>query len=156
MTGQPEPADVAETIRVLQQQLATAIDAVKRLDREVTELRAALAEPGPTTTQTTGHVYLSTGCYHGDHAYCQSMTGLNGAKRPGVCKFCQAACQCECHGEAEQPGPLTRAEEARLAQDGVDTPGCNCGHDGMGVSWHGDDCLWRRSVVDCPGRPTPG
>lgn len=53
MTGQPEPADVAETIRVLQQQLATAIDAVKRLDREVTELRAALAEPGPTTTQTT-------------------------------------------------------------------------------------------------------
>lgn len=97
MTGQPEPADVAETIRVLQQQLATAIDAVKRLDREVTELRAALAEPGPTTTQTTGHVYLSTGCYHGDHAYCQSMTGLNGTKRPAVCKFCQASCRCECH-----------------------------------------------------------
>lgn len=53
------------------------------------------------------------------------------------------------------PAPLTPNEEARLAQDGVDTPGCDCGHTGMGVSWHGDDCPWRRGVVDCPGRPTP-
>lgn len=50
---------------------------------------------------------------------------------------------------------LTAAEEARLAMSDIDTPGCDCGHDGMGVSWHGDDCPWRRSVVDCPGRPTP-
>jgi hypothetical protein len=53
--------------------------------------------------------------------------------------------------EWEQP-----VEEARLAQSGIDTPGCDCGHDGMGVSWHSDDCPWRRAVVDCPGRPTPG
>lgn len=46
------------------------------------------------------------------------------------------------------------AEGTEPAQSGS-TPGCDCGHDGMGVSWHGDDCLWRRSVVDCPGRPTP-
>lgn len=58
--------------------------------------------------------------------------------------------------DGEQPAPLTPDEEARLAQDGIDTPGCDCGHDGMGVSWHRDDCLWRRGVVDCPGRPTPG
>lgn len=53
------------------------------------------------------HVYLSTGCWHGDHDYCQSMTGLNGAKRPGECKFCSAPCQCPCHhDEAKvQPGP---------------------------------------------------
>ncbi|WP_405960782.1 hypothetical protein OG235_27855 [Streptomyces sp. NBC_00024] len=37
-----------------------------------------------------------------------------------------------------------------------DTPGCDCGHAGRGVSWHADDCTWRRSVVDCPGRLTPG
>ncbi|MDX3835626.1 hypothetical protein [Streptomyces europaeiscabiei] len=54
----------------------------------------------------------------------------------------------------EQPGPA--AAQDHLAQDGVHTPGCDCGHDGMGVSWHADECPWRRSVVDCPGRPTPG
>jgi hypothetical protein len=36
------------------------------------------------------------------------------------------------------------------------TPGCTCGHTGRGLSWHADECPWRRSVVDCPGRPTPG
>ena len=43
------------------------------------------------------HAYLSTGCLHGDHDYCQSMTGLNGAKRPASCKKCSAPCQCFCH-----------------------------------------------------------
>lgn len=62
------------------------------------------AEPEP-------HVYLSTGCLHGDHAYCQSMTGLNGAKRPASCKKCGAKCICPCH-QAEEPtahndGPST-------------------------------------------------
>lgn len=47
----------------------------------------------------TGHVYLSTGCLHGDHDYCQSMTGLNGAKRPASCKKCGAKCICGCHQE---------------------------------------------------------
>jgi hypothetical protein len=28
------------------------------------------------------------------------------------------------------------------AQSGVATPGCNCGHTGMGVAWH---------VTECPG-----
>ncbi len=49
-----------------------------------------------------GHIYLSTGCRHGDHAYCQSMTGLNGAKRPGECKHCQARCVCPCHQRATE------------------------------------------------------
>lgn len=48
----------------------------------------------------------------------------------------------------DQTAPLTPAEEARLAQAGIDTPGCDCGHDGMGVSWHRDDCLWRWKQVD--------
>lgn len=43
------------------------------------------------------HTYLSTACYHGDHDYCNSMTGYNGAKRPGQCKFCEAKCVCTCH-----------------------------------------------------------
>lgn len=40
------------------------------------------------------HVYLSTGCYHGDHAYCQRG---GEAKRPAQCKFCTAMCICDCH-----------------------------------------------------------
>lgn len=48
------------------------------------------------------HAYLSTGCLHGDHAYCQGMTGLAGKKRPGECKHCGAKCVCECHGPPER------------------------------------------------------
>lgn len=43
------------------------------------------------------HVYQSTGCLHDDHDYCQKMTGLAGAKRPGSCKHCDARCICRCH-----------------------------------------------------------
>ncbi len=52
--------------------------------------------------------------------------------------------------QADQPdvAALTPAVESRLAQSGIHTPGCDCGHDGMGVSWHGDDCGWRRRQVD--------
>lgn len=46
------------------------------------------------------HDYLSTGCLHGEHAYCQSMTGQQGEKRPGRCKFCDAQCRCSCHRPA--------------------------------------------------------
>lgn len=47
--------------------------------------------------QPDEHIYLSTGCRHGDHDYCKNMTGMNGAKRPASCKFCQAPCRCFCH-----------------------------------------------------------
>lgn len=43
------------------------------------------------------HVYLSTGCLHHDHDYCQNMTGMQGTKRPGLCKHCDARCICRCH-----------------------------------------------------------
>jgi hypothetical protein len=46
------------------------------------------------------HVYLSTGCLHGHHRYCQSMVGAQGDKRPGQCKFCDARCICPCHQSA--------------------------------------------------------
>ena len=51
-------------------------------------------------------------------------------------------------GDQAPTASCSPAAETRLAQAGVDTPGCDCGHDGMGVSWHGDDCPWRRSVLD--------
>lgn len=43
------------------------------------------------------HHYLSTGCLHGDHGYCQGGAGKIGAKRPAECKFCGAPCVCPCH-----------------------------------------------------------
>lgn len=45
------------------------------------------------------HMYLSTGCLHGDHSYCRQNTGKSGRKRPAACKFCQAPCICLCHQE---------------------------------------------------------
>lgn len=32
------------------------------------------------------HLYLSTACTHGFHMRCR-----------GTCKFCEAACRCQCH-----------------------------------------------------------
>lgn len=49
--------------------------------------------PTPETT----HTYLSTGCLHGQHGYCQGTVGQTGAKIPARCKFCQTACICSCH-----------------------------------------------------------
>lgn len=48
------------------------------------------------------HVYLSTGCLHGNHTYCQNPTGQSGSKRPSECKFCAAPCTCECHQTTEE------------------------------------------------------
>ncbi len=49
------------------------------------------------------HVYLSTGCLHGRHDYCQSPDRADGStKEPACCKFCQAPCICECHEEARE------------------------------------------------------
>lgn len=51
------------------------------------------------TAVTGRHFYLSTGCLHGDHAYCSARTGKAGAKRPAECKTCSALapCRCRCH-----------------------------------------------------------
>lgn len=48
------------------------------------------------------HHYLSTGCLHGEHAYCQGKTGQAGVKVPAKCKFCDARCTCDCHQEEAQ------------------------------------------------------
>lgn len=50
----------------------------------------------------TEHVYLSTGCLHGQHEYCKRMKGLDGTKTPGQCKFCRAHCICPCHSEEDR------------------------------------------------------
>lgn len=49
-----------------------------------------------------------------------------------------------------------------LAQSGIDTPGCDCGHEEMGVKWHARDCAWRSGLEDepplapeSPGQPVP-
>lgn len=44
------------------------------------------------------HDYLSTGCLHGEHTYCENKTGQLGPKTPAKCKFCDARCICDCHG----------------------------------------------------------
>lgn len=76
-----------------------------RKEGPLRELRQALDHqpaPAPAATEATSHVYLSTGCFHGHHDYCQSHTGRDGSKTPAQCKFCSAPCTCGCH---QQAGP---------------------------------------------------
>ncbi len=47
----------------------------------------------------SSHFYMSTGCLHDNHAYCQSKTYPEGSKEPAKCKFCDARCLCICHVE---------------------------------------------------------
>jgi hypothetical protein len=56
--------------------------------------------------ERSGHRYLSTGCRHGEHGYCQSNTGSQGDKIPAQCKFCGSGCVCSCH----LPGTVTVVE----------------------------------------------
>lgn len=71
-----------------------------------TTARNAIMAYNVYAEQRSGHRYLSTGCLHGEHGYCQSNTGSQGQKTPAVCKFCQAPCVCSCH----LPGEVTVVE----------------------------------------------
>lgn len=44
---------------------------------------------------------------------------------------------------------LAAAEEA-IEESGNETPGCDCGHDGMGTKWHPRDCAWREADEPAP------
>lgn len=35
---------------------------------------------------------------------------------------------------------------SRTAESGVETPGCDCGHEGMGEMWHARSCVWRSGI----------
>ncbi len=76
-------------------------DAARRLLADFDEIdlaeMLAAANTRPATPDPDAHVYLSTACHHGEHAYCQSNTGLNGAKKAAQCKWCGAICRCWCH-----------------------------------------------------------
>lgn len=113
---------------------AVLLEAANALDKKAKDLtsefynRNVLHEDGPFATVATwkcaadllrrmadqaqqdGHVYLSTSCLHGEHGYCQSHTGLSGAKKPARCKFCEAPCVCDCH---QTTGAQRGAEEDR-------------------------------------------
>ena len=71
-------------------------------------LRQALAYLRAWIRRPRRHTYLSTGCRHGRHDYCQSHTGRSRAKAPASCKFCAAPCICPCHR-----GSATVLEEQR-------------------------------------------
>lgn len=94
-----------------------------------TELRRLADE-----TQPAGHVYLSTGCHHGDqpfahgltgHEYRQGRTGILGVKQPAQCKGCGAGCVCGCHRSVEaQPEPVDDTIHACPGRWGG--PDCRC------------------------------
>jgi hypothetical protein len=76
------------------------------------ELRAILGTPVGDDAISGVHYYLSTGCLHGEHEYCQAKTGAAGAKVPAVCKFCAAPCRCRCHStDRAHPDTYTTTED---------------------------------------------
>jgi hypothetical protein len=89
------------------------IGAQMALEQLAEELEAAPEFPLPIRPDGT-HWYVSTACgCTGDklmadgrtgHAYCQGMTGYQGAKRGGRAKCCGAPCRCECH---QTRGPMS-------------------------------------------------
>jgi hypothetical protein len=117
LVGFHRDAHPAEVVRAVRAALAApgvgtaapAFDALTEARRYIAalvverdELRVALAARAPQPPEPSGeHVYLSTSCLHGEHGYCASMTGMQGAKRPATCKFCGAKCQCRCHTAGE-------------------------------------------------------
>jgi hypothetical protein len=88
------------------------------------------------------HVYLSTGCLHGNHEYCKGLTGAVGAKIPAQCKFCQAGCVCFCHLSAN--GVVTVVERIVNPHAGWSDPipDALCGAEppgGAGTPWASPD-----------------
>jgi hypothetical protein len=69
----------------------------------MTVLRRLADETQQRSRSVAGsHVYLSTGCLHGDCDYCQNKDGRAGPKEPGQCKHCGAHCICSCHTEHDK------------------------------------------------------
>lgn len=71
--------------------------------------------PDEIVESTGAHVYLSTGCLHGDHDYCQRVVG-SWHKQPAQCKFCAAPCVCLCH-EIGYATPASAGEPKATSKD---------------------------------------
>ncbi|MFE0472562.1 hypothetical protein ACFW2V_13205 [Streptomyces sp. NPDC058947] len=48
--------------------------------------------------------------------------------------------------EPEKAPEIIAAARELMAQSGVDTPGCDCGHEGMGPAWHLKACMWLKTL----------
>lgn len=62
-------------------------------------------------------------CWSSRHAECEPL---------GADESCTCACGLGMAGHG-------------LDQNGVRTIGCDCGHEGMGITWHSRECVWRSS-----------
>ncbi len=59
--------------------------------------------------------------------------------------------------EVDADSPRGQRMARDMAQSGVPTPGCGCGHDGMGRGWHASDCDWvKGTVATIPGDAADG
>lgn len=58
-------------------------------------------------------------------------------------------CHCDVADDMERRAAEAQAAEhpTLYAQTGIDTPGCDCGHDGMGMRWHREPCAWLAGLV---------
>ncbi|MFP8944740.1 hypothetical protein ACLIYM_25355 [Streptomyces fenghuangensis] len=113
----------------------------EQAERRLAQLRA----------RSDRHVYLSTGCLHGQHGYCQGKNGLAGAKTPASCKFCAAPCVCDCHHGDETAAPVEGSDQRRThdAQEpAVPAAGLRGLLEHVGIDTTGRDITVDGKVVD--------
>jgi hypothetical protein len=89
------PPSASETVT------SRAMERIAQIMREELDVEGAVWKIDHDCECCAPHVYLSTSCFHGNHTYCQTETGLIGVKIPGECKFCHSPCICPCHRETE-------------------------------------------------------
>jgi hypothetical protein len=62
----------------------------------------------------TGHVYLSTACWHAAIAEDREVIDAFHARCRRSCKFCHAPCYCDCHSRERREATIPRPAPRRV------------------------------------------
>jgi hypothetical protein len=85
-------------------------------------------------------------------AYAEAQQQRETEAGPDRCSGCRYVPCEKCSPAAGETEPNNIVDWSKIerdtAQSGVDTPGCDCGHDGMGPQWHAKNCEWM-SIPPC-------
>lgn len=106
---------------------------IHRRGRSITDLSAEIHQLEKKLTSANEEIERLRAVNANRHAgHCDGNCGMSIAE-------CAVASQ---HGSGDPS-----------AQSGVATPGCNCGHDGMGIRWHMRACVWRADASRRSAKP---
>lgn len=159
-----DEAGAAYTARALNEHAAGAFALMEAFLRKANETEYvatpcdfAACEPGGEPCSVHERLMAHA---EGDHELCAADCGTAAAGTPQPetqaardCPACDARIAHTVHCPAPEShnwGCGCPGDRLPLYSDrGVDTPGCDCGHNGMGVRWHdGESCAWIRQLTE--------